>query len=1099
MALEVSHHGRLAAGAVRRTHNSGERPNSGSKRWKRPCGVRGGRAGRRGAGRPWPGLVASLLVADRSADAAGSRLFGRRDELERLDRLIGAGYSLVVVSGEAGVGKSTLVNEVVSRRERDGISVARGASGDSTPRRFGLWLRPARSLGVDLPENDDSVALAEQVWDLSDQLCGALGSGGWLVVLEDVHRSEPSSVAVLQDVAARITGSSTTIIAVVRTPPLEGECDLSELFRAAEVVTLGTLGAGDIAELVRSSTGTMPSPDRLAVLMDSTGGNPLLLREVLAAGGSGVLGAPAGGLLHESIDRLGPDCADALTLLALAGADAPLRVLAHASGRSIVALTGLLDDAVEAGVVAVAGRRWWFRHDLFAEAAVLRVAPMRRRRLHQALAEAWELEPDPLGVERIRHLIAAVPAVATSIVVDEAEAVAARLVARRRPGDGCDVLAAAAAAIEGRDLAPAREARLLWLLGEAHWAAGDTDVALAVFGRAAAFATAVDDIDLVTSIEVAALRRLDPFVPDPVGRERLAELDRRAASDDSPVRVALLGRRSLLAMQPPTDPVLATELASDAVSMARRLGEPSVLLGALHDRSLLTTSRDELVGRGALAEEMILLAGAAGRPDHLLVGHELRYSACISVGDMDGAASALDELETYAVIASSPYWRRSAAVRRCVLLGLRGERAESLMLIERLVRTQTAGSVAHELLPTELAVRTSTALMYGFADDELGALRYGLAMMYDDAPSSFIQLAQAILDLVLGDRSAARRRAEPWLGRPETAFASPNPLETMAIMSWLAVELRISHAALRLLTQLSDFAGLLATESGVALEAPVDHHLAGLAMLTDDLTYATDRARAAVAMAERMSSPPLTVRCLLRLSDILAATGDLAESAATRDRAASSAEPFGIALRPSWSIESATTGLRSAAPVAAVQLERTPTCWRLVADGNQHDLPQMVGFGQLARLLSSPGTELSAGELAGRADADRIPVAGDLGPVLDARSKREYRRRVSELQIEIADADHDADLERASRARLEYDALLDELRRATGLAGRDRPQGSGVERDRINVTRNVHRAIATIERLESEVGAHLRMSVHTGHFCRYEPDPASALRWRVRS
>jgi hypothetical protein len=99
------------------------------------------------------------------------------------------------------------------------------------------------------------------------------------------------------------------------------------------------------------------------------------------------------------------------------------------------------------------------------------------------------------------------------------------------------------------------------------------------------------------------------------------------------------------------------------------------------------------------------------------------------------------------------------------------------------------------------------------------------------------------------------------------------------------------------------------------------------------------------------------------------------------------------------------------------------------------------------------------------------------------------------LRVDIDDADQMADLERAARARIELDAFLDQLRRATGLGGRDRYVGSGSERARVNVTRNLRRAIAAIERVLPAVGAHLRVSIRTGHWCRYEPDPHVAIDW----
>ncbi len=133
-------------------------------------------------------------------------------------------------------------------------------------------------------------------------------------------------------------------------------------------------------------------------------------------------------------------------------------------------------------------------------------------------------------------------------------------------------------------------------------------------------------------------------------------------------------------------------------------------------------------------------------------------------------------------------------------------------------------------------------------------------------------------------------------------------------------------------------------------------------------------------------------------------------------------------------------------------------------------------------------------DLAGRTHA---PIAADLGPGLDARAKREYRRRLLELQAEIDDAERRQDPIRSERAHVEMDALLRELKRAVGLGGRDRPTGSDAERARINVVRSLRRAIAAVAVQAPLLGAHLDESVRTGGHCIYLPDPAAALSWRV--
>jgi len=157
---------------------------------------------------------------------------------------------------------------------------------------------------------------------------------------------------------------------------------------------------------------------------------------------------------------------------------------------------------------------------------------------------------------------------------------------------------------------------------------------------------------------------------------------------------------------------------------------------------------------------------------------------------------------------------------------------------------------------------------------------------------------------------------------------------------------------------------------------------------------------------------------------------------------------------------------------------------------------KLLTIGQVARLLATPGVEVSAIELAGRAST---PVAAGLGPSLDAHAKRAYRQRLLELQVEVDDAEMVNDLVRGERAHAEMDALLRELRRAVGLGGRDRPTGSDAERARINVARSLRRAIAAIGDQAPLLGAHLTDAVRTGGQCIYLPEPAAALSWTVET
>ena len=75
--------------------------------------------------------------------------------------------------------------------------------------------------------------------------------------------------------------------------------------------------------------------------------------------------------------------------------------------------------------------------------------------------------------------------------------------------------------------------------------------------------------------------------------------------------------------------------------------------------------------------------------------------------------------------------------------------------------------------------------------------------------------------------------------------------------------------------------------------------------------------------------------------------------------------------------------------------------------------------------------------------------------------------------------------------------VSDELKGAVGLGGRDRHEGSAAERARLSVTRAMRSAIARIGEQHSEVGRHFDVTIRTGTFCSYQPDPRVPTAWEL--
>jgi pimeloyl-ACP methyl ester carboxylesterase len=195
--------------------------------------------------------------------------------------------------------------------------------------------------------------------------------------------------------------------------------------------------------------------------------------------------------------------------------------------------------------------------------------------------------------------------------------------------------------------------------------------------------------------------------------------------------------------------------------------------------------------------------------------------------------------------------------------------------------------------------------------------------------------------------------------------------------------------------------------------------------------------------------------------------------------------------------------------VLAGEMVREGDYWTVVFGERELRVRDSKGIGFLAQLLSRPGREIPALQLAAtclprpatargaREDGAGPGVEGDLGPVLDAPAKAQYRQRLAELRADADEAEAFHDPERAARARAEYQLLVAELAAAVGLGGRDRRAGSPQERARLNVTRAIKASVRRLGQHDPVLAAHLAATVLTGRACVYRPELAVPVRWRV--
>jgi hypothetical protein len=152
------------------------------------------------------------------------------------------------------------------------------------------------------------------------------------------------------------------------------------------------------------------------------------------------------------------------------------------------------------------------------------------------------------------------------------------------------------------------------------------------------------------------------------------------------------------------------------------------------------------------------------------------------------------------------------------------------------------------------------------------------------------------------------------------------------------------------------------------------------------------------------------------------------------------------------------------------------------------------GLGDIAQLLTRPGDDVHVLELAG-ASGDHRRALGRGQPALDRDALEAYRRRLSNLDETLRDAEARGDARASRKIARERDLLVRRLAADTGLGGRTRLENDPVERARKAVTARIRDAIRRIQSLHPPLGEHLAATIVTGVHCAYRPP--HQVRWKV--
>ncbi|GIE81786.1 helix-turn-helix transcriptional regulator [Actinoplanes philippinensis] len=328
-------------------------------------------------------------------------LRGRSGEVSTVLRALRAGRdgepAVLIVSGEAGIGKSALLDTAVEQADRlgytIGTAVARDGDRISPLSSLGPALRSGREPLIDADDFFGLAALTEQPLWLAERLASLLARRSekdpLLVVVDDLQWSDPLSVFVLRLLPARLPAHRICWLFATRDLPDGPAATVADAVEATVPVhriALAPLSGDAVLDIAADRLGH-PAGTVLAQRLATAAGNPFLAAQIVEDPGDG---GAADGLVDAVRRRLVPASQRCHLLLragAVLGERFSLADAAQLTGRTVADLGEAVDEAVRLGLLTDAGAVLSFRHDLLRQAVYQTIAPSVRWSMHRAFAE----------------------------------------------------------------------------------------------------------------------------------------------------------------------------------------------------------------------------------------------------------------------------------------------------------------------------------------------------------------------------------------------------------------------------------------------------------------------------------------------------------------------------------------------------------------------------------------------------------------------------------------------------------------------------------------------------------------------------------------
>lgn len=1093
--------------------------------------------------------VAERQDRGRAAITGDARAFVGRDwELAELvegldDALVGRGRVLVI-QGDAGIGKTRLVEELSSvAAERASVIWARCWEGPGAPALW-PWTQVVRSLHdsdasvslgpVDvlvpgLAEEDGPVEIPSsdgarfRLYDAVIAYVRAQAAKrAAVLVFDDLQWADVESLRLLDLFAGQVRDVPVLCVGTHRevepeSSPEQGAA-LAAIGRLGQSIPLRGLSKSELQSFVRARFGVAPPRSVVSDLWALTEGNPffadevvrLFLAETKDDEPASDLSVPEGvkEVIRRRLKPLPDDTRELLRLASVLGRGFSAQALARAAGSDVERVLAALADTDQQGILeALEGQRFEFAHALIREALYEELDPEERASFHLHAAGALEhAHRHDLDEHRaqIGHHLAEAGGLATP---------GRALSFLRRAGDvavdgrfyeeaaRCYAKAATVAEADGVDT-PGEHAELLLDLGQAHRRAGSAREGLQAFRRAGTWARRTDRPDLLVHAAVGfedSRFRAGDFETIPEAFLLLSEALEALGPQDATLRAEVLSRRPrIMQFVGGSDEMIPA--AEEAVAIAEQTGDRELMLHALEGLRWAYWDPHHAEERLAISERLIAVAQETNDEEARLMGAVWRFVDLFALGRINEMDTQLIEVEGAFEATRQPWfawWPGALCAARALMQGSL-EEAEEYARTVRTIARERGDQMAHALSSLTLG-----AIGWEASSPELARPVFGAVIDLVPLPS-YRATTRAFLEAICDRRPEAERAFEEAAARgftdlPQGAMRLP----LMAVLASTCGYLGDAERAERLYELMSPVPRRVVLVPPATGLSTTPHWLGVLAATAGKTRQAEAHFEEAIAFHTELRAWAWLARTKLEYGRLQMG----AEQTRARGRElVREAVDLASSLGLRYIADRATDVLGSTAtPSAGGVFRREGDVWHVSYQGIEVRVNDIKGLAYLAVLLKNPGEEFhvlrmlseqDAGAGSGVRTTDALASGlradrGDGAEVLDDEAKRTYRRRLDELREEVDDALAMGDVARASKAREEADWLATELSKALGLGGRDRRTGSATERARVNVQRAVRTAVRRISEVHPDLGEHLSATVRTGTFCSY----TVSVRW----